>query len=199
MKLGKRLFDLFWTLPGLAVLWPLFLLIALLIKLDDRGPVFFRQQRVGYKAKPFRMYKFRSMILNAEQRGAPLTIGQRDPRITPIGYWLRRFKLDELPQLFNVLTGEMSLVGPRPELPRYVALYTSEQYQVLELVPGITDPVSIEYRNENELLAAVPDPERTYIQEIMPEKIRLNLAYAQQATLWTDLLVILRTLLHALH
>lgn len=194
MRLRKRVFDLFWVILGLAVIWPLFVLVALLIKLGDRGPVSFRQQRIGYKGQPFHIRKFRTMVLNAEQLGTPLTVGQRDPRITPIGYWLRRFKLDELPQLLNVLAGEMSLVGPRPEVPRYVALYTPEQRLVLGLVPGITDPASIEYRHESAMLAAVPDPEQTYVKEIMPVKIRINLEYATTSTLSSDFAVIVKTL-----
>jgi len=194
MRWSKRLFDLFWTILGLLVLWPLFLLVALLIKLDDGGPVFFRQERVGYKGRLFRIWKFRTMVVDAEKIGKPLTVG-RDPRITRVGYWLRKFKLDELPQLFNVLAGEMSLVGPRPEVPKYVALYTPGQRRVLDLVPGITDPASIKYRDESEILARSPDPERTYVEEIMPEKIRLNLEYAERATVWSDFIVILCTLL----
>lgn len=193
MKPAKRAFDLFWSLSGLAVLSPLFLLIALLVKLEDRGPVFFRQERVGHRGRSFRIWKFRTMVVDADRMGRPLTVG-RDPRITRVGYWLRKFKLDELPQLINVVRGEMSLVGPRPEVPRYVALYTLEQRKVLELVPGITDPASIRYRNESEVLARSPDPERTYIEEVMPEKIRLNLEYARRATLWSDFVVIVRTL-----
>lgn len=194
MRLRKRVFDLFWAILGLAVIWPLFVLVALLIKLGDRGPVSFRQQRIGYKGRPFHIRKFRTMVLNAEQLGKPLTVGQRDPRITPTGYWLRRFKLDELPQLLNVLAGEMSLVGPRPEVPRYVALYTPEQRLVLGLVPGITDPASIEYRHESAMLAAVPDPEQTYVKEIMPVKICINLEYAKTSTLSSDFAVIVKTL-----
>jgi len=194
MRLSKRLFDLFWTMAGLCLLWPLFLVIALLIKRHDGGPVFFRQERVGHKGHSFRIWKFRTMVVDAEKLGMPLTIGQ-DPRITPVGFWLRKYKLDELPQLFNVLTGEMSLVGPRPEVPDYVALYTPEQRAVLELVPGITDPASIKFRRENELLAQALDPVRAYVKEIAPEKIQLNLEYAAQATVWRDFVIILRTLL----
>ncbi len=189
----KRLFDLFWALLGLLLLWPLFLLVALLIKLDDRGPVFFRQQRVGRDGAPFRIWKFRTMVTDAERRGRQITVG-RDPRITRIGALLRAGKLDELPQLLNVLSGEMSLVGPRPEVPRYVALYTPEQQRVLALTPGITDPASIEYRDENDLLAQSPDPDRTYVNDVMPAKIRLNLAYADHASVAGDFLVILNTL-----
>lgn len=195
MKLGKRLFDLFWSTLGLLTLWPLFLIIAILIKLDDGGPVFYRQERVGYKGRPFKIWKFRTMIVNAEKVGKPLTVG-RDPRITRVGYWLRKFKLDELPQLINVFLGEMSLVGPRPEVPKYVALYNAEQKRVLNLMPGITDPASIKFKDESELLAQASDPEKFYIEKIMPEKIRLNLEYAERATLWSDFLVILQTLVH---
>lgn len=189
----KRVFDLFLTILGLGILWPLFLVVALLIKLDDGGPVFFRQERVGYKGRIFRIWKFRTMVVDAEQQGKLLTIG-KDPRVTRVGRWLRKTKIDELPQLFNVLLGDMSFVGPRPEVPYYVALYTPDQWQVLDLVPGITDPASVKYRSESEVLAQVDDPEQTYIHEILPEKIRINLEYARSANVFTDLLVILQTL-----
>jgi len=194
MSPAKRAFDLFWVLLGLAVVWPLFVLIAFLIKLEDGGAVFFRQKRVGYHGRAFRIWKFRTMVVEAEERGKPLTVG-RDPRITRVGRWLRKTNLDELPQLINVVKGEMSLVGPRPEVPRYVALYTPEERKVLELIPGMTDPASIAYRSESELLAQVEDPERFYIAEIMPTKLRLNLDYARRATVISDCVVILRTLL----
>ena len=194
MKLSKRTFDLCLTLPGLLLVSPVLLVAAALIWCDDRGPVFFRQQRVGRGGAAFAMWKFRTMVVNAEQLGKQITIG-RDPRITRVGAWLRKTKIDELPQLFNVITGEMSLVGPRPEVPRYVALYSPEQRRVLELPPGITDLASIKYRRESELLAAAEDPERTYIEEVMPEKIRINLAYAERASLAADAFVILQTLL----
>ncbi len=190
---SKRFFDLFWTIPGLLLLTPLFLVVAISIKLDDGGPVFFRQERVGQGGKHFRIWKFRTMVVNAEKIGRQITVG-RDPRITRVGHWLRKYKLDELPQLFNVLSGDMTLVGPRPEVPRYVALYTPEQRAVLDLLPGITDPASVRYRHESELLAQSNDPERTYIEEIMPEKIRINLAYAEHASLLRDFWVILQTL-----
>jgi lipopolysaccharide/colanic/teichoic acid biosynthesis glycosyltransferase len=193
MKLEKRLFDVVASAIGLLVLWPVFLVIAALIKLEDGGPVFYRQERIGYKGRPFKIWKFRTMVVNADKLGKPLTVG-RDPRITRVGYWLRKFKLDELPQLLNVLLGEMSLVGPRPEVPQYVALYTPEQRRVLDLVPGITDPASIKFANEAELLAEANDPEKFYIEHIMPTKIRLNMEYASHATLWSDILVILKTL-----
>jgi len=193
MKLEKRLFDIVASAIGLLVLWPVFLVIAVLIKLEDGGPVFYRQERVGYKGRPFKIWKFRTMVVNADKLGKPLTVG-RDPRITRVGYWLRKFKLDELPQLLNVLLGEMSLVGPRPEVPQYVALYAPEQRKVLDLVPGITDPASIKFANEAELLAEASNPEKFYIEHIMPTKIRLNMEYASHATLWSDILVILKTL-----
>lgn len=191
---GKRIFDVFFSGLGLILLTPFSLAVAALIKLQDGGPVIFRQERVGRRGEPFLLLKFRTMKEKAEQEGPRLTVGA-DERITPIGHYLRRFKLDELPQLVNVLRGEMSLVGPRPEVPEYVALYTPEQRAVLELTPGITDPASIKYRNENELLAASDDPVGTYVNEIMPDKIRLNLEYEQQATLLTDFGVIVRTVL----
>jgi len=193
MKLEKRLFDIVASAIGLLVLWPVFLVIAVLIKLEDGGPVFYRQERIGYKGRPFKIWKFRTMVVNADKLGKPLTVG-RDPRITRVGYWLRKFKLDELPQLLNVLLGEMSLVGPRPEVPQYVALYNPEQRKVLDLVPGITDPASIKFANEAELLAEASNPEKFYIEHIMPTKIRLNMEYASHATLWSDILVILKTL-----
>ena len=188
------MFDLCLTIPGLLVLWPALLVIAVLIKLDDGGAVFFRQVRVGRGGRAFRVWKFRTMIPRAEQCGGPLTVGD-DPRVTRVGRWLRHSKLDELPQLFNVLAGQMSLVGPRPEVPHYVALYTPDQRRVLDLVPGITDPASIAYRDESALLAQAPDWERQYVEVIMPEKIRLNLAYAARATRWKDFLVVVVSLL----
>ena len=186
----KRLFDLFWASLGLILLWPLFVLIAFLIKHEDGGPVFFRQVRIGRHGIPFRIWKFRSMVPNA--LGIPLTVGT-DPRITRTGHWLRRLKLDELPQLFNVIAGQMSLVGPRPEVARYVDAYTSEQKKVLQLSPGITDIASVRYCNESEVLAQADDPERTYCEEIVSAKIGLNLEYAKHATIASDFLVILRT------
>ncbi len=193
MTAGKRFLDVCGALIGLVALWPVGLVVALAITLEDGGPVFFRQERVGAGGRRFRIWKFRTMVVDAEQRGRPLTVGA-DPRVTRVGRWLRRHKLDELPQLLNVLAGEMSLVGPRPEVPRYVAHYTPEQQAVLRLIPGITDPASIRYYDESEHLARAADPERCYIEEIMPEKIRLNLEYAAHATPWTDLQVVLSTL-----
>lgn len=189
---GKRLFDFFFSFSGLLLLWPLFFIIALFIKLDDRGPVFFKQERVGRCGQLFKIWKFRTMIVDAEKQGKQLTVG-KDFRITRTGEWLRKFKLDELPQLINVLCGEMSLVGPRPEVPYYVAFYTPDQQKILTLKPGITDLASILYSEESEWLAEAEEPENTYIEEIMPEKLKLNMEYARYATVWNDSKVILRT------
>jgi lipopolysaccharide/colanic/teichoic acid biosynthesis glycosyltransferase len=168
--------------------------VAALIKLDDGGPVYFVQTRIGRWGRPFQMLKFRTMRVDPAQRGGLLTIG-KDPRITRVGRFLRASKLDELPQLVNVLVGEMSLVGPRPELPKYVALYDASQRRVLDLRPGITDPASIAYRHESTLLGGASDPEALYIQSILPDKIRINLEYASRATILSDLAVITRTII----
>jgi FlaA1/EpsC-like NDP-sugar epimerase/lipopolysaccharide/colanic/teichoic acid biosynthesis glycosyltransferase len=192
MRLSKRLFDILAAGLGLLLLWPIFGLLALLIWLDDRGPIVFSQERIGRGGRPFRMHKFRTMTVRADH-GLPLTVGS-DHRITRVGQWLRRFKLDELPQLVHVLRGEMSLVGPRPEVRRYVELYSTEQRRVLELVPGITDPASLRYWDEGDLLARAADPERFYVSQVMPEKIQLQLEYARQSSEWTDFLVTLATL-----
>lgn len=188
----KRAFDIVLSLCGLAFLWPLLLIIGLVIVVADGFPVVFRQKRVGYRGRLFAIRKFRTMVRDAELRGAPLTVG-RDPRVTRVGFWLRKLKLDELPQLFNVLLGEMSFVGPRPEVPKYVDQYTVEQRRVLELVPGITDPASIRFRQESDILESSSSPEKKYIEDIMPQKIHLNLGYAARCNVFTDLLVILRT------
>ena len=189
----KRAMDIKISFLGLLVLWPLLLVLALLVKLSSPGPVFYHGLRVGRRERPFKMSKFRTMIADAEARGLPLTVG-RDSRITGLGRFLRNTKLDELPQLWNVLVGEMSLVGPRPEVQKYVDLYSDDQRKVLDLRPGITDPASIKYRNENDILAATVDPEKAYIANIMPDKIRLNLSYASRASVWSDLGIIFRTL-----
>ncbi len=191
--LFKRALDILVSAAALAVLLPLFLLIALAVKLDSPGPVFFRQERVGRDGKPFRILKFRTMVPDAEKKGPAITVG-RDARITRVGAFLRRTKLDELAQLVNVLAGEMSFVGPRPEVPRYVALYTPWQRQVLLVRPGITDYASIAYRNENALLASAPDPERMYVETVMPDKIRLNMRYLREISPLTDLRLILSTI-----
>ncbi len=188
----KRLFDILASLLGLLILSPILIIIAILIKIDSKGGVFYRQVRVGKNERDFRIYKFRTMRLNADRLGL-LTVGGKDPRVTSIGYYLRKYKLDELPQLINVLIGQMSFVGPRPEVRQYVDLYTQEQRKVLEVRPGITDLASIAFRNENELLAKQDDPDKYYIEVIMPEKIRINLQYIAQKTFWTDITVIFKT------
>lgn len=190
---AKRALDLACVVPGLVVVAPVMALVALAIKLDSPGPVLFRQERMGKGGKPFRMYKFRSMVVDADKRGALITAGQ-DQRITRVGKVLRDLKLDELPQLFNVLRGEMSLVGPRPEVQRYTDLYSPEQRRVLDLTPGITDPASIEYRDESALLGTFADPEHAYVTRIMPHKVQLNLAYAERASALSDVGVIVKTL-----
>jgi lipopolysaccharide/colanic/teichoic acid biosynthesis glycosyltransferase len=191
--MAKRTFDLFWSLLGLALLSPLLVLVALAVKLEDGGPVFFRQSRIGRGGGPFRIWKFRTMVVDAERLGRSITVGE-DPRITRAGRFLRRTKLDEFPQLLNVVAGDMSLVGPRPEVPKYVDLYTEDQRAILALRPGITDLASIKYRHESELLAEAQNPDETYVQTILPDKLRINQAYAAQAGLWSDFLVILATL-----
>jgi len=189
---AKRLFDLLGAAVALVVLLPLMLLAALWVKLDSPGPVFFRQERVGRHGRPFRIHKFRTMAAGAP--GLQITVGQ-DPRITRAGAWLRRTRVDELPQFIDVLLGHMSLVGPRPEVPRYVVLYPAELRQrALAVRPGITDPASLAYIDENALLAAAADPEREYVQVILPAKLRCAVDYAETATLWTDLRVLWRTL-----
>ncbi|MCA6435298.1 MAG: sugar transferase [Bacteroidetes bacterium] len=189
----KRLFDIFISLIGLICLLPFFLLIMILISIDSRGGVFYLQTRVGINNKDFRLFKFRTMHVNADKKGL-LTVGGRDLRITRIGYYLRKYKLDELPQLLNVFFGTMSLVGPRPEVRKYVDLYTIEQAKILEVKPGITDYASLEYFDENELLAKSQEPEKTYIEEIMPAKLKLNAKYIEELGLLTDIRIILKTL-----
>ncbi len=189
----KRFIDILICLPAVVILSPVFMVIAIWIKTDSTGPVFYLQERIGKNGKPFRIFKFRTMRTNADKHGL-LTVGGRDPRVTGAGYYLRKYKLDELPQLFNVLIGHMSLVGPRPEVKKYVDLYSTDQRKVLSVKPGITDYASIEYSNENELLARSADPESTYIKEVMPAKLRLNLKYIQEQSLITDLRIIFQTL-----
>lgn len=188
----KRAFDIIASGLGLIVLSPLFLLLAIWIKLDSKGPVFYRQVRVGYKNKDFRIFKFRSMRLGAD-KGSLVTIGGRDPRVTRSGYWIRKFKLDELPQLINVFIGDMSLVGPRPEVRHYVDYWTPEQMHVLDVRPGITDPASIKFRNENELMEQAEAPEKYYIEVIMQEKIKLYLEYVEKHNFFYDLGLIFKT------
>ena len=188
----KRLFDIVASGLGLVVLSPLFLILAIWIKLDSKGPVFYRQVRVGYKNKDFRIYKFRSMRVGAD-KGSLVTIGGHDPRVTRSGYFIRKFKFDELPQLINVFLGDMSLVGPRPEVRHYVDFWTPEQMLVLDVRPGITDPASIKFRNENELMEQADDPEKYYIEVIMQEKIKLYLEYVEKHNFFYDLGLIFKT------
>lgn len=192
MSAGKRCFDLCWAIIGLSLLSPIFLLIAIVIKITDFGPVFYRQQRVGRDEKLFGIWKFRTMIVDADQQGRLITVGA-DSRITRIGKILRKLKFDELPQLINVLVGEMSFVGPRPEVPRYVALYTDEQRQVLKMTPGITDLASIKFRHESDILATAVDPDASYIYDIMPQKLLINLEYAKDISVWNDIKIIFQT------
>lgn len=189
----KRLFDILVSATALVLLLPLFLLLALAVALTTRGGAIFKQVRVGRGGAEFGLLKFRSMRPGSEAKGQ-ITVGGRDPRITGIGYVLRRTKLDELPQLWNVLVGDMSIVGPRPEVPRYVALYTPEQRRVLSVRPGISSLASIAYINENEVLGRSSDPERTYVEEVMPAKLALDLQYVNEHSLGLDLRIILRTL-----
>ena len=188
----KRLFDIVASGLGLIVLSPIFIVLAIWIKLDSKGPVFYRQVRVGLNNKDFRIFKFRSMRVGAD-KGSLVTIGGRDPRVTRSGYWIRKFKLDELPQLINVFAGDMSLVGPRPEVRHYVDYYTPEQMHVLDVRPGITDPASIKFRNENELMEKAEDPEEYYIGVIMQEKIKLYLEYVEKHSFMYDLGLIFKT------
>lgn len=188
----KRLFDIVASGLGLIVLSPLFLILAIWIKLDSNGSVFYRQVRVGYKNKDFRIFKFRSMRVGAD-KGSLVTIGGHDPRVTRSGYFIRKFKFDELPQLINVFLGDMSLVGPRPEVRHYVDYWTPEQMHVLDVRPGITDPASIKFRNENELMEKAEDPEKYYIEVIMQEKIKLYLEYVEKHSFLYDLGLIFKT------
>lgn len=188
----KRLFDMTASGIGLIILSPLFLILAIWIKMDSPGPVFYRQVRVGRYNKDFRIFKFRSMRVGAD-KGSLVTIGGRDPRVTKSGYWIRKFKLDELPQLINVFVGDMSLVGPRPEVRHYVDYWTPEQMHVLDVRPGVTDPASIKFRNENELMEMAEDPEKYYIEVIMQEKIKLYLEYVEKHSFFYDLCLIFKT------
>lgn len=188
----KRLFDIIASGCGLLILSPIFIILAIWIKLDSKGPVFYRQVRVGFHNKDFRIFKFRSMRVGAD-KGSLVTIGGHDPRVTRSGYFIRKYKLDEFPQLINVFIGDMSLVGPRPEVRHYVNYWTTEQMHVLDVRPGITDPASIKYRNENELMERAKDPETYYINVIMQEKIKLYLDYVQNASFLYDIKLIFKT------
>ena len=188
----KRIFDIIVSGCGLLLLSPLLVVIAIWVKLDSEGPVFYRQVRVGRYNKDFRIFKFRSMCIGSD-KGSLVTIGGKDPRVTNSGYYIRKYKLDELPQLINVFMGDMSLVGPRPEVRHYVNYWTAEQMQVLDVRPGITDPASIKFRNENELMEKASDPENYYINVIMQEKIKLYLDYVQNASFGYDIMLIFMT------
>lgn len=191
-SVGKRLFDIVLSFLGLLILLPFFICISVAIVIGSGFPVFYKQVRVGQDGREFRLFKFRTMRPDADSKGL-LTVGGRDPRVTSIGYYLRKFKIDELPQLLNVLIGDMSIVGPRPEVKKYVDLYTSEQKQVLSVKPGITDYASIRFINENDLLARSSDPERLYVEEIMPSKLQLNIKYIKEKGFLTDMSIILET------
>ena len=188
----KRLFDIVASGCGLLVLSPLFVVLAIWINLDSKGPVFYRQVRVGRNNKDFKLFKFRSMRVGADKQGL-ITVGGHDPRITRSGYFIRKYKLDEFPQLINVFIGDMSLVGPRPEVRKYVDMYTPEQMRVLSVRPGITDLASIRYRNENELLEQAENPDEYYEQVIMQDKLRINLEYVENHSFWNDIKLIFMT------
>ena len=192
-RLLKRVFDIICSLFGIVILLPVFVIISIFILLDSKGGIFYRQIRAGKNNADFSLLKFRTMQTDADKKGL-LTVGNKDSRVTRIGYFLRKYKVDELPQLFNVLFGSMSLVGPRPEVPKYVSLYNDEQKKVLSVKPGITDYASIEYINENEILAKSANPEQTYITEIMPHKLSINLKYINEKSFATDIKIICKTL-----
>ena len=188
----KRLFDILASGLGLVCLSPLFAAVAVWIKFDSRGPVFYRQVRVGRGNKDFRIFKFRSMRPDSDKLGL-ITVGGRDPRVTRSGYYIRKYKLDELPQLINVFIGDMSLVGPRPEVRKYVDMYSLDQLHVLDVRPGITSLASLRYRNENEVLAKAEDPDKCYIEKVMPDKLAIDLEYVRKANLWNDIKLIFST------
>jgi lipopolysaccharide/colanic/teichoic acid biosynthesis glycosyltransferase len=191
---SKRAFDIIAALLGLILLSPLLLLVSLLIKLDSPGPALFRQERIGKGFRPFRIYKFRTMVHDGPRRGGPITFGA-DPRITRLGRVLRQTKIDELPQLINVLRGEMSFVGPRPEVRPYVELFREDYEEILQVLPGITDLASVQYRDEAELLGRFENPEAAYIGHILPNKIKLAKDYVRRSSLFFDITLILKTLL----
>ena len=193
----KRAFDFLFSLFILILFFPIGLIISILILFSSHGGIFYMQERIGRQGLPFKLYKFRSMRVNADKSGK-LTVGMKDPRITGIGIFIRKYKLDEFPQFINVLRGDMSIVGPRPEVREFVDLYSEAQKKVLDVKPGITDYASIEYFNENELLAASDDPKKTYIEDIMPDKIKINQKYLANPTLSHDLKIIFKTILRVL-
>ena len=189
----KRVFDLIFSLIGILILLPFFFIFSILIILNSGFPVFYSQKRVGRNGIDFLLLKFRTMKNDSEKLGL-LTVGEKDPRVTAIGHFLRKYKIDELPQLFNVLMGDMSLVGPRPEVRKYVEMYNTEQKKVLSVKPGITDHASIEYSNESAILAKSENPEQLYISELMPAKLKLNLKYIEEQGFFTDLSIIWKTI-----
>ncbi len=189
----KRISDITFSLLGIIILFPFFIIISLLVVMDSGFPIFYNQKRVGKNGKLFSLLKFRTMLKDSDKKGL-LTVGRKDSRITNLGYYLRKLKIDEFPQLFNVLIGDMSLVGPRPEVLKYVELYTEEQKTVLSIRPGITDYASIIYSDENSLLLETKDPEHYYINKVMPSKLKLNLKYIKDQSFSTDLKIILKTL-----
>ncbi|WP_289127830.1 sugar transferase [uncultured Clostridium sp.] len=197
-KFFKRVFDILASGIGIIVLSPILIVIAIAIKCDSNGEILFKQKRVGMNEKTFNIFKFRTMVTNAEKLGKQITVGN-DCRITKIGSFLRKYKLDELPQLFNVLLGDMSLVGPRPEVPRYVELYTDEQREVFKVRPGITDLASLKYSDENDILANIENPEEHYINVIMQDKLELNLEYIKKSNVFFDIYIIIKTILKCIH
>ncbi len=193
-QITKRIFDFIISLVGIIILLPIFILVSIAIKLDSKGSILFLQKRVGRYGKEFNIYKFRTMVTDAERLGKQITIG-KDNRITKVGAFLRKFKIDELPQLFNVLKGDMSLVGPRPEVPKYVALYNEDQKKVLDVRPGITDIASLRYKDENDILGEVDNPEDYYINVIMKDKLNLNLEYIEKGNVFFDIYLIVKTII----
>jgi lipopolysaccharide/colanic/teichoic acid biosynthesis glycosyltransferase len=192
-KYGKRIFDVTASIIGLIVLLPLFIIIAILIKLNDKGPIFYKQKRIGQNFKPFELLKFRTMVVNADKIG-PAVTKDGDPRITKIGKFLRKTKLDELPQLWNVIRGDMSIVGPRPEVEKYIQYYENDYKEILKVRPGITDYATIKFRNEEEILSKYDDTESAYIKYVLPEKIKLYKTYIKEISFFTDLKIIFWTL-----
>lgn len=188
----KRLFDVISSLAVLLLLFPVFAVVSVLIVLDSKGGVFYKQTRVGKNHKPFNLFKFRTMRPNSDK--VQITVGHRDPRVTRVGYFLRKYKLDEIPQLINIIKGEMSVVGPRPEVPKYVNQYTDEQKRVLNVKPGLTDYASLQFVDESEILAQSEDPEKAYTQEILPQKLKLALKYIDERNFWVDIKLIFQTL-----
>ncbi|MBE6055076.1 MAG: sugar transferase [Clostridium sartagoforme] len=193
-QITKRTFDFIVSLIGIIILSPIFVIVSIAIKIDSKGSILFLQKRVGRFGKEFNIYKFRTMVVDAEKLGKQITVG-KDNRITKVGAFLRKFKIDELPQLFNVLKGDMSLVGPRPEVPKYVALYNDEQKKVLEVRPGITDIASLRYKDENDILGKVDNPEEYYINVIMKDKLSLNLEYIEKGNIFFDIYLIIKTII----